>query len=189
MSLLSPLLKYFSISDLVKYMSDDLSFSKKVSAFDPPLGEANPSRQRSREVVLPDDWLVRDFLVAMTKDVFSGLIPCFQIPNNEPIRKGHGGEKCYTEGSSDVGFYEATFIAGLRLPLTSLHRRLAAYIGVSVCQIASNAWRIFIEAKVLLGQLSGGHWSLTLDEFFHCYKLQEIPQSKGFYNFVCRQLP
>ena len=41
-------------------------------------------------------------------------------------------------------------------------------------------------AEVLWGQLSGGHQSLTLEDFFHCYKPQEIPRSKGFYNFVCR---
>lgn len=40
---------------------------------------------------------------------------------------------------------------------------------------------------MLWGQLSGGHRSLTLKEFFYCYKPQEIPWSKGFYNFMCRQ--
>ena len=76
------------------------------------------------------------------------------------------------------GFYKTTFIAGLRLPLTSLHHRLTAYMGVSVCQIAPNAWRIFIVAEVLWGQLSGGHQSLTLEDFFHCYKPQEIPDPR-----------
>ena len=68
-----------------------------------------------------------------------------------PIRKGHSGEKCYTGGSSDVGFYKTAFIARLLLPLTSLHCRLAAYMVVSVCQIDPNAWRIFIGAEVLWG--------------------------------------
>ena len=80
------------------------------------------------------------------------------------------------------------FIAGLRLPLSTLHRRLAFYLGISVSQIAPNAWRIFIKAEVLWGQLSGGNCSLTLEEFFYCYKPQEIPHSKGFYNFLCRQV-
>lgn len=41
---------------------------------------------------------------------------------------------------------------------------------------------------MLRGQLNGGHQSLTLEEFFYCYKPQEIPLSKGFYNFVCRRV-
>ena len=101
------------------------------------------------------------------------------------IRKGDLGEKCYDRRSSDIGFYEVAFIAGLRLPLLTLHRRLVSYLGVSVSQIALNTWRIFIEAEVLWGQLSGGNRSLTLEEFFHYYKPQEIPRSKGFDNFVC----
>lgn len=80
-----------------------------------------------------------------------------------PIRKGDKGEKCSTRSLLDVGF-----IAGLRLPLTSLLHQLVAYMGVSVCQITPNAWRILIWAEVLWGQLSGGHRSLTLEEFFHC---------------------
>ena len=103
-----------------------------------------------------------------------------------PIRKGVLGGKCYDRRAPDVGFYETTFIVGLRLPFSTLHHWLASYLGVSVNQIALNSWMIFIGAEVLWGQLSGGHRSLTLEEFFYCYKPQEIPRSKGFYNFVCR---
>ena len=46
---------------------------------------------------------------------------------------------------------------------------------------------IFIRAEVLWGQLSGGHRSPTLKEFFYYYKPQEIPRFKGFYNFVCHR--
>ena len=87
-----------------------------------------------------------------------------------PIRKGDLGEKCYDGKSFGVGFYEAAFIAGLRLPFTTLHRWLASYLGVFVSQIALNAWRIFIGTEVLWGQHSRGNRSLTLEEFFHCYK-------------------
>lgn len=106
----------------------------------------------------------------MSDEVFARLRPRFQIPANVPIRKDNLGKKCYDGRSSDVDFYEAAFIAGLRLPLSFLHRQLASFMGVSVCQIAPNAWRIFIGAEMLGGQLSGGHHSLTLDEFFYCYK-------------------
>ena len=68
----------------------------------------------------------------MSDQVFSRLRPRFQIPNNVPIRKGDIGEKCYKGRSSDVGFYETAFIVGLCLPLSTLHRWLASYLGVSV---------------------------------------------------------
>lgn len=96
-------------------------------------------------------------------------------------------EKCYIGRSSDMGFYETAFIAELSLPLSSLCRQLATYMGIFVSHIAPNAWRIFIVVKVLWCQLSGVHWSLTLKKFFYCYKPQEIPRSKGFYNFMCHQ--
>ena len=46
-------------------------------------------------------------------------------------------------------YVDAMFAAGLRLPLIELHRQLANYLGLSVSQIAPNAWRIFIRAEVL----------------------------------------
>jgi len=62
------------------------------------------------------------------------------------------------------------FTAGLRLPLTELHRQLANYLGLFVSQIALNTWRIFIRVEVIWDQLSGGNRHLTLDEFFYYYK-------------------
>ena len=86
-----------------------------------------------------------------------------------------------------VGLYEAIFIARSRLPLTKLHRQLMDRLGVSVCQIALNAWRIFLGAEVLWGQMSGGCRSLTFNKFFYYYKPQQIATSKGFYKFVLRK--
>ena len=34
------------------------------------------------------------------------------------------------------------------------------------------------------GRLVGGCHRLTLEEFFYCYKYQQIVGSKGFFNFV-----
>lgn len=76
------------------------------------------------------------------------------------------GEKCYLGRTANVGFYEVAFILGLRLPLTELHGWLADYLGVSVCQIAPNTWRIFLGVEVLWGQMSGGCRSLPLMNSF-----------------------
>jgi len=51
----------------------------------------------------------------------------------------------------DVDMYDAMFTAGLRLLLTELHRQLANYLGLSVSQLAFNAWRIFIGAEAIWG--------------------------------------
>ena len=94
----------------------------------------------------------------MNGKVFGRLKHHFQIPDNMPFKKGDIGEKCYDEKSSKVGFYETTF---LYLSLSTLLRRLASYLGVSVSQLTSNALRIFIRAEVLWGLLGGRNCSLT----------------------------
>ena len=83
--------------------------------------------------------------------------------------------------------YDAMFTARLRLPLTALHRQLANFLGLSISQIAPNAWRIFIGAEILWGFLSGGNRQLTIDEFFWCYRPQHIVSSQGIYHFVVRK--
>ena len=101
----------------LEYMPEGLS--------NPHSEESSPSGWRLREIVIPDDWSVPDFLVDMSDEVFNRLRPRFQIPDDVPIRKGDKGEKCYTMSTSDVGLYETAFIVGFRLPLSSLHRQLA----------------------------------------------------------------
>ena len=87
----------------------------------------------------------------MIKYVFGRLLPHFQIPEDIPIRRACKGEKCYLSENEDIGFYKAAFIAVLRLPLTKIHHQLANYLGISVCQISPNAWRIFLGVEVLWG--------------------------------------
>ena len=77
--------------------------------------------------------------------------------------------------------------AGLRFPLNSLHRELLKYLGLSVSQILPNAWRVFIAMEVLYGAMSNGARSLTIREFLHCYRPDEIDKSKGMYSFVLRK--
>ena len=83
--------------------------------------------------------------------------------------------------------YDAIFATGLRLPLMALHRQLVDYLGLSVSQIAPNARRTFISAKILWVSLSGGNHQLTLDEFFYCCRPYHISSSKGMYHFSVRE--
>ena len=63
---------------------------------------------------------------------------------------------------------------GLRFPLNSLHRELLKYLGLSISQISPNALRVFIVIEVLYKAVSNGARSLTVREFLHCYRPDEI---------------
>ena len=76
--------------------------------------------------------------------------------------------------------------AGLRFPLSSLHRELLKCLGLSVNQVSPNTWRVFTAMEVLSGAMTNGARSLTMREFLHCYRPDEIDKSKGMYSFVPR---
>jgi len=141
----------------------------------------------NRLFILPEDWAVNKFLPMMSSRVFKELRPCYQILDHIPIRLPRENERCYSGRTANVGMYDAMFATGLRLPLTALHHQLADFLGLSVSQIASNAWRIFISVEVLWGRLSGGNCQLSLDEFFYCYRPQHIVSSKETYHFAVRE--
>ena len=103
----------------------------------------------NRPFILPVEWAVNKFLPSMSDKNFSKLRVRYQIPEHIPIRFPYENEKCYTGRTADVGMYDAMFAVGLRLSLTTLHRQLVDYLGLSVNQIAPNAWRTFIGAKIL----------------------------------------
>ena len=116
--------------------------------------------------ILPAIWTINDFKLMMMTNIFKNLRDRYQIPDNVPIRLPWKFEKCYSGKTADVGMYDAMFAVGLRLPLTELHRQLAIFLGLSINQIALNAWRIFIGVEILWGHLSGGNRRLTINEFF-----------------------
>ena len=140
----------------------------------------------NRPFILPAEWAVNKFLPSMSDKIFSELRVKYQIPKHIPIRLPYENEKCYTRRTADVGMYDAMFAARLRLPLTAFHRQLVDYLGLSVNQIAPNAWRTFIGAEILWGSLSGGEPSahagrvlLLLQASSHIFFQGDIP--------LCRQ--
>ena len=120
--------------------------------------------------ILPNIWIVNDFLPKMSDRVLKDLRACYQIPYHIPIRLPKKSEKCYSGKTANVGMYNAMFTVGLRLPLTAVRRQLADFLGLTISQIASKAWRISIGAEILWGRLSGENRQLSLDEFFYCYR-------------------
>ena len=102
-----------------------------------------------RPFILPKKWIVNDFLPTMSDKVFKTLRGCYQIPNNIPIHLPGKFERCFSRKTTDDSMYDAMFATGLRLPLMALHHQLANFLGLFLSQIAPNAWRIFIRAKIL----------------------------------------
>ena len=83
--------------------------------------------------------------------------------------------------------YEQVLKASLRFPLNSLKRELLKHLGLSISQISPNAWRVFIAMEVLYGAMSDSVRLLTVREFIHCYRPDEIDKSKGMYSFFPRK--
>ena len=82
--------------------------------------------------------------------------------------------------------YEQMLKAGLRFPLSTLHRELLKYLGLSVTQIYPNAWKVFIVMEILYGAMTDGVRRLTVREFLHCYRPKKIDKSRGMYSFASR---
>ena len=76
----------------------------------------------NRPFILPEDWAVNKFLPRMSNKVFGELRTRYQIPDHIPIRLPKENETCYSGRTTDVGMYDVMLAAGLRLPLTALHR-------------------------------------------------------------------
>ena len=93
----------------------------------------------NRPFILPEDWAVNKFLPMMSDRVFKELRSRYQIPDHIPIRLPRENERCYSGRIADVGKYDAMFIVGLKLPLTTLHDQLANFLDLSINQIAPNA--------------------------------------------------
>ena len=140
-----------------------------------------------REFVMLPEWTVNAFTSTIKEPHFNSFRAHYQIPNYIPIRLPYKSEKCYYEGIDGVGVYEQVFKAGFRFPLNSLRHELLKYLGLSVSQISPNAWRVFITMEVLYGAISNCSKMLTVQEFLHCYRPDEIDKSKGMYSFVPRK--
>ena len=135
-----------------------------------------------REFIVLSEWTVNDFNCTIKEKHFSTLRANYQIPNNIPICLPYKSKKCYYEGIEGVGVYDQMLKAGLRFPLSSIHRELLKYLGMSINQVSPNAWRVFIAMEVLYGAMSNGARRLSVREFLHCYRPDEIDKSRGIYS-------
>ena len=139
-----------------------------------------------REFIMLPEWTVHKFTSVIKEKHFSTFRANFQIPDYIPIRLPYVSKKCYYDEIEGVGVYEQMLKAGLRFPLSTLHRELLKYLGLSVNQISLNAWKVFIAMEILYGAMTNGARRLTVREFLHCYRPDEIDRSRGIYSFASR---
>ena len=109
----------------------------------------------------------------------------YQIPDNLNPRLAVRREWCCNPHFG-IGVYEAYILGGLKLPLNAFAKELLTRLGLGVCQFNLYAWRLVVSMQVLWREVFEGDCPLTVDEFLFCYKLSEINQSLGFYQFTAK---
>ena len=100
----------------------------------------------------------------------------YQIPDNLNPRLAIHGEWC-CQPCFGIDIYGVYLLVGLRLPLNAFARELLTRLGLGVCQLNPNAWRLIVSMQVLWREVFEGDSPLTVDEFLFYYKPSEINQS------------
>ena len=77
-----------------------------------------------REFIMIPEWTVNYFSSVIKEKHFKTFRDNCQIPDNISICLPYKSERCYYEGVEGVGVYEQMLKAGLRFPLSLLHREL-----------------------------------------------------------------
>ena len=111
--------------------------------------------------MLPE-WTMHKFTSVIKEKHFNTFRANFQIPDYIPICLPYISEKCYYKGVEGVGVYEQMLKAGLRFPLSTLHRELLKCLGLSITQISPNAWWVFKAMEILYGAMTDGARRLTV---------------------------
>ena len=91
-----------------------------------------------RQFVMLPEWSINYFTSSIKEKHCKTFRAHFQIPDNISVRLPYESEKCYYEGLEGVGVYEQMLKAGLKFPLSSLHRELLQHLGLSVNQVSPN---------------------------------------------------
>ena len=109
----------------------------------------------------------------------------YQIPDDlNPRLAVH--DEWYCDPRFGIGIYEAYLLGVLRWPLNAFTRELLTKLGLGVCQLNPNAWRLIVSMQILWREVFDRDRPLTVDEFLYCYNPLEINQSLVFYQFSSR---
>ena len=116
----------------------------------------------------------------MDEQRLNNLKSWYQIPDEFNLRLPVREEWCCNPRFG-IGVYEAYFLGGLRFPINAFARELLVRLGLGVCQINPNAWRLVISMQIFWKEVFSRDCPLTVVEFLYYYKPSEISQSEGFY--------
>ena len=72
----------------------------------------------------------------------------YQISDDLNSRLAVRGEWC-CQPCFGIGIYEAYLLGGLRLPLNAFARELLTRLGLGMCQLNPNSWRLIVSMQVL----------------------------------------
>ena len=122
--------------------NEDMEMAEPEDVFDD--GKEQPIRSvvgadGLREFIMLPEWTVHNFTSTIKEKHFNTFRANFQILDNISICLPYVSEKCYYKGVEGVGVYEQMLKAGLRFLLSTLHRELLKYLGLSITQISPNA--------------------------------------------------
>ncbi|GFZ00652.1 hypothetical protein Acr_14g0002870 [Actinidia rufa] len=106
----------------------------------------------------------------------------YSFPSGVRLRIPGDGETILSARQGEVAFYEAAFLAGLRLPIHPTIREILIHYKICPVQLSPNAWRSVICSLVIWRPFKR---HLSCDEFRCLYSLSPLPDS-GWYYFKAR---
>ncbi|GFS36965.1 hypothetical protein Acr_00g0048950 [Actinidia rufa] len=106
----------------------------------------------------------------------------YSFPSGVRLRIPGDGETILSARQGEVAFYEAAFLAGLRLPIHPTIRKILIHYKICPAQLSPNAWRSVICSLVIWRHFKR---HMSCDEFRCLYSLSPLPDS-GWYYFKAR---
>ncbi|GFZ03421.1 hypothetical protein Acr_16g0000450 [Actinidia rufa] len=119
---------------------------------------------------------------AMSQAELDKLGSTYSFPSGIRLRIPGDGETILSARQGEVAFYEAAFLAGLRLPLHPTIREILIHYKICPAQLSPNAWRSVICSLVVWRHFKR---HMSCDEFRGLYSLSPLPDS-GWYYFKAR---
>ncbi|GFZ12654.1 hypothetical protein Acr_23g0010390 [Actinidia rufa] len=110
----------------------------------------------------------------MTQAELDKLRSTYSFPSGIRLRIPGDGETILSTRQSEVAFYEAAFLAGLRLPLRPAIREILIHYKICPAQLSPNAWRSVICSLVIWRHFKR---HMSCDEFRCLYSLSPLPDS------------
>ena len=135
-------------------------------------------------------WQIDDYVLeeefTLDEDTLTRFRDGFQFPEETRISLPRSGEKANAFAHSEVCFYKAAFISGLRFPIHPFIHKLLHHLKIAPAKLIPNSWQIVISCIEIWMIITEGDM-IRLDKFVHLYRLKESSLI-SFHHFVIRSL-